>query len=195
MDAAAVQDIPKDSSASVVAHSATQGASASQVHPKTAGPRCHQGPKTKQRATSQQGDCDMVAGALVGQGVSQEDWEQSLRTDYWVDPLLSREWSVAVPPGRHLPMLEGASVDQWRPQSVVTLDEYLRQLTLLAQVTSQACRYQSQESYFRHSQRLKEAIHDYEAEQGHQYREKPLHLDGEIAGPILATVTHLQQSL
>ncbi len=80
------------------------------------------------------------------------------------------------------------------PQPKVTPDELLRQLTQLAQGTRQGCSYQSQESYFRHSQRVKEAIHDYEAEQGHQHRHGPVHLDSELAGPILATVVHLQQS-
>ncbi len=40
-----------------------------------------------------------------------------------------------------------------------------------------------------------EAVRDYEAEQGHQYREIPVFLDSEIVGPIIATVTRLQWEL
>ncbi len=124
------------------------------------------------------------------------EWEQSLRTDYRVDPLLPPEWSVSVPPGRHFSTLEGAPVEQWRSQPEVTPNELLRQLIRLTQGTHQGCSCQSQESYFIHSQRIKEAIHDYEAEQGHQYRKwVPVHLHGELAGTNLATVVHLQQSL
>ncbi len=112
VDTPAVPATSRDSSASTVAHPAMQGASASKAHPKSAGPRSRQGSKTKQRATSQQGIRDMVAGVLEGQGVSWEDWEQSLRTNYRVDPLPPPEWSVSVPPDQHLSTLEGASVDQ-----------------------------------------------------------------------------------
>ncbi len=60
--------------------------------------------------------------------------------------------------------MEGAPVGEWRTERDVTLDELLRRLTQLAKVISQACSYQSQEFYFRHSQWFKEAVHDYEAE-------------------------------
>ncbi len=127
--------------------------------------------------------------------MNQEDWEQSLRTDYQVGPLPPPEWSVSMPSGRHLSTMEGALVAEWHPAPSVTPDELLRQLTRLAQGTSPACSYHSQESYFWHSQRLKETVREYKAEQGRQYHEKLANLDSEIAGPIIATVTHLQQEL
>ncbi len=55
----------------------------------------------------------------------------------------------------------------------------------MAKGTSQACSYRSQESYFRHSQLLKETMYNYEA----------FHLDSDIARLIIATVAHLQQEL
>ncbi len=36
---------------------------------------------------------------------------------------------------------------------------------------------------------------DYEADQGRQYQEGPVHVNEKLAGPILATVAGLQQSL
>ena len=136
---------------------------------KSAGPHSRQGQKTKQCTVSQQGVRDMVAGVLEGQGMSREDWERSLGTDFRMAPLLPPEWTVSAPPGRHLSMVEGALVDQWRPQHEVTPDELLRQLTRLAHGTHQGCSYQSHKYYFRHSQRIKEVIRDYQADQGHQY--------------------------
>ncbi len=127
--------------------------------------------------------------------MSQEDWEQSLRTDYQVDPLPPPEWSVPKPPSMHLSSMEDDPVDKWRPAPQVTPDELLQQLTQFAQGTSQACSYHSQEFYFRHSQWIKESVHDDEAEQGHQYRKGPVHVDSEIVGPIITTVTHLQWEL
>ncbi len=62
--------------------------------------------------------------------------------------------------------MEGVSTDEWCAEPNVMPDQLLRQLTQLAKGTSQACSYQSQESYFRHSQLLKETICNYEAEQG-----------------------------
>ncbi len=53
VDTPAVQATSKDSSASSVAHSAMQGASASQACPISTGLRFHPGPKTKQHATTQ----------------------------------------------------------------------------------------------------------------------------------------------
>ncbi len=143
VDTPAVHATYKDSSASVVAHSAMRGASALQAHPKSAGLHYRQGPKMKHCAMTQQGFFDIVAGVLAEQGMSQEDWEQSLSTDYRVDPLPPPERSVSVLPGQHLSTLEGASVDQWRPEPDITPDNLLRQLTRLTQGTSQACRYYS----------------------------------------------------
>ncbi len=101
-------------------------------------------------------------GVLESRGMSQEDWEQSLRTDYRVEPLPPPTWVVYKPPGQHLATMEGALVDEWYAEPDVTLDQLLRQLTRLAKGTSQACSYQSQESYFRHRQRFKETMRDYE---------------------------------
>ncbi len=115
VDTPAVQATSRVSSASTVAHPATQIGSAIQPPSKSAGPRSRQGQKAKQHATSQQGICNIVAGVLEGQGVSQEDWGQSPRTYYQVDSLLPPEWSVSMPPGRHLSTLEGASLEQWCP--------------------------------------------------------------------------------
>ncbi len=137
----------------------------------------------------------MVVGILGRQGVSQEDWEQSLRTGYRVYPLLPREWSVCPPPGTHLSTMEGVPVREWRPEPNVTSDELLRRLTQLEKGTSQACSNHSQESYFRHSQQAKEDMRDYEPEQGRQYHEGPVDVDSEIAGYIIATVTHLHWEL
>ncbi len=68
--------------------------------------------------------------------VSQEDWEQSLRTNYRVEPLPPPMWVVHPPPGRHLATMEEASVDEWRAEPNVTLDQLHRQLTKLATGTS-----------------------------------------------------------
>ncbi len=128
-------------------------------------------------------------------GVSQEDWEQSQTPDYRVDPLNPPAWVVRHPPGQHLAMLEGAPVDEWRAEPNITVDELLRQPTTLAESTSQACSYHSQESYFLNIQVVKETIQRYEDEQGLQYHEKPVHLDSAITGPITATIIHLQREL
>ena len=149
----------------------------------------------KQRATDQQGVHDMVANVMEHQGISREGWEQSQKADYRVDPLYLPEWVVYPPPGQHLATLEGASVDEWRAEPDITANELLRQLTVLAEGTSQACSHRSQESYFRSIQLVKAAIQGYENEQGLQYHEKPVHLDSAIAGRIIATITHLQQEL
>ncbi len=47
---------------------------------------------------------------------------------------------------QHLATLEGAPVDEWRAEPNITVDELFRQLTTLAEGTSQACSYHSQES-------------------------------------------------
>ncbi len=91
--------------------------------------------------------------------------------------------------------MKGAPVGKLCAESDVTSDALLRQLTQLARGTSQACSYQSQESYCRHSQRFKESIHGYKAELGHQYHDGPVNVDGEVVGPIIGTVTHLQREL
>ncbi len=126
----------------------------------------------------------MVANVMECHGVSQEDWEQSQEPDYWEDPLNPPTWVVCYPPGQHLATLEGAPVDEWRAEPEITADELLRRLTTLAEGTSQACSYRSQESYFRNIQVIKATIWRYEEEQGLQYREKPVHLDSAIMGPI-----------
>ncbi len=51
---------------------------------------------------------------LQGQGVSREDWEQSLGPDYRVDPLIPPEWSV----------VKGAPTDRWQ-QPEITSDQLL----------------------------------------------------------------------
>ncbi len=83
VDAPAVQATSQSSRASTATHSVIQGA-----RPQSTGPCTCPDPKTEQCANDQQGVCDIVAGILERQGISQEDWEQFLRTDYWVEPLL-----------------------------------------------------------------------------------------------------------
>ena len=92
-------------------------------------------------------------------------------------------------------MLEGVSVVEWHAETDITLDELLRRLTVMAQGTSQACSYQSQELYFQIIQVVKETLRTYEEEQGLQYNEKPVHLDRDLVGPILATFVHHQREL
>ena len=92
-------------------------------------------------------------------------------------------------------MLEGVSVDEWQAEPDLTPDELLRRLTVVARGTSQACSYRSQESYFQTIQVVKETIRRYEDAQGFQYHEKPVHLDHDIVGPILATFVHYQREL
>ncbi len=93
----------------------------------------------------------MVAGVLEGQGVSREDWEQSLEPDYRVDPLMPPEWSVSKPPGQHHSVVEDALADRWRAQPEIMLDQLLQQLDHFARGMRQACSYHSQESYFRYN--------------------------------------------
>ncbi len=107
--------------------------------------------------------------------------------DYRVEPLRPPTWVVYPPPCQNLATLKGVPVDEWRAEPDITADQLLRQLTTLAEGTSQACSYQSQESYFRNSQLFKEAMQRYENEQGLQYHDKPVHLDSEIAGLMIAT--------
>ncbi len=140
-DTPAVQATSQNSGASMVTHPATQGASALQTQPKLTGPLSCLDPKTKQRATTPQGVRNIVVGVLESGGVSQEDWEQSLRTNYRVDPLRPPDWYVSKSPGKHLSTMEGASVDEYLAEPDVTSDELLRQLTQLAWGTSQACSY------------------------------------------------------
>ncbi len=65
----------------------------------------------------------------------------------------------------------------------------------MARGTSQACSHCSQEVYFRVIQVVKEAIKNYEDEQGHQYGENAVHLDRDLVGPLIATFVHLQREL
>ncbi len=62
----------------------------------------------------------MVANVLERHGISQEDWEQSQKLDYWVDPLNPSTWEVRRPPGQHLATLEGAPVAEWRTEVDIT---------------------------------------------------------------------------
>ncbi len=92
-------------------------------------------PKTKQRATDQQGVCDIVAGVMEWQGVRREDWEQPQRTDYRMEPFKPPTWVVYPSPDKHLAMLKDASVDEWQAELNITADQLLRQLTTLAKGT------------------------------------------------------------
>ncbi len=136
------------SSAGAVARPKTNGASASQARAQSTGPRQRVDPKTKQRTTDQQGIRGMVTKVMEHHGISQEDWEQSQQMDYRVDPLNPPTWVIRRPTGQHLATLESASVDEWQAVPDITADELLRQLTMLAEGTSQACSYRSQELYF-----------------------------------------------
>ncbi len=71
--------------------------------------------------------------------------------------------------------------------------QLLRQLDHVARHMQQSCSYQSQESYLRFKQGINEATRAYKAEQGCEYQESPVHVDEELAGPILAIVAELQQ--
>ncbi len=86
-------------------------------------------------------------------------------------------------------------VSEWSVEPDITPDELLRQLTRMARGTSQACSYRSQELYFQKSQKVKEAMRDYEDGQGLLYQEAPVHLDRDLVGPLLATFVHLQREL
>ncbi len=66
---------------------------------------------------------------------------------------------------------------------------------MMGRGTSQACSYRSQESYFRNIQVVKETIQRYEDAQGLQYHERPVHLDRDLVGPIIATFAHHQREL
>ncbi len=151
--------------------------------------------KAKPRATDQQGVRAMVATVLEHQGMEREDWEQSQGLDYRVEPLKPPTWVVYPPPGQHLARLEGVSVDEWPAEPDITPDELLRRLTVMARGTSQACSYRSQESYFQNIQVVKETIQRYEEAQGLQYHERPVHLDRDLVGPIVATFAHHRREL
>ncbi len=83
-------------------------------------------------------------------GINQEDWEQTgvLGAGLLGGPFKPPTWVVHPPPGQHLATLEGVSVDEWQAELDITPDELLRQLTVVARGTSQACSYHSQELYF-----------------------------------------------
>ncbi len=195
VDTAEVPSTSHGSSAGAAVLPKTKGASALQVQARSTGQRQHAGPKTKPRATDQQGIRAMVANVLEHQGIEQEYWEQSQGPDYRVEPLRPPTWVVYPPPGQHLATLEGVSVDEWHAEPNITPDELLRQLTMMARGTSQACSYRSQELYFQIIQVVKETIRKYEEEQGLQYHENPVHLDRDLVGPILATFAHHQREL
>ena len=142
VDTPAVEATSRSSSASMATHPKTQGASALQARAQKTGPRTCPGPKTKQRATDQQGVRDIVAGILERQGMSREDWEQPQRMNYRVEPLSPPTWVVHSPPGQHLAALTGAPVGKWRAEPNITSERLFRQLTELPKGTSQACSYQ-----------------------------------------------------
>ena len=193
MDTAEVPSTSHGSSAGAAVHPKTKGASALQVQARSTGQRQHAGPKTKQRATDQQGIRAMVVNVLELQGVERKDWEQSQGPDYWIEPLKPPTWVIYPPPGQHLATLEGVSVDEWYAELDITPDELLKRLTVMARGASQACSYRSQELYFQVIQVVKETIRKYEEEQELQYRENPVHLDRDLMGPILATFEHYQR--
>ncbi len=155
VDTPAVQATSQSSSVSMSTHPKTQGASASQGQAQSTGPRTRLGPKTKQRTADQQGIHDIVAGVLEHQDVNQEYWEQPQKTNYMVEPLRPPMWVVHPPPGQHHARLTGAPVDEWCAEPNITSEWLFRQMTKLPKGTTQACSYQSQESYFRHSQQFK----------------------------------------
>ncbi len=115
MEPPAAQATSQSSSANVVTHPAAQGASASQVQPQSTGPSSRPDPKTKPLTTDQQGVRNIVAGVLESQGVGREDWQQSLRTDYRVEPLPPPTWVVHPPAGKQLASTEGGPVDESSP--------------------------------------------------------------------------------
>ncbi len=146
VDTSEVPSTSRSSSAGAAARPKTSGASTSQARAQLAGLCQRAGPKTKQCATDQQGVRAMVTNVMEHHGVSQEDWEQSEKMDYRVDPLNPPTLVVRHPPGQHLATLEGAQAAEWRAELEITTDELFRWLTTLAEGTSQACSYCSQES-------------------------------------------------
>ncbi len=112
-----------------------------------------------------------------------------------MEPLNPPTWFVHPPPGEHLATLEGVPEDEWRAEPDITPEEFLRRLTRLAQGTSQACSYRSQELYFRMAQTVKETLTGYEEEQRVQYGENAVHLDRDLVGPLIATFVYLKREL
>ncbi len=104
MNTPAAQNSSRSSSASAATHPVTQGESALQARAQSAGLCTRLGPKTKPRATDQQGVCDIVVGVLERQGISQENWERLQRMNYPVELLRPPTWVVHQPPGQHLAM-------------------------------------------------------------------------------------------
>ncbi len=166
-----------------------KGTGASHTQARPTGPHQCTGQKAKQRATDQQGVRAMVTDVLECQGIEREDWEQSQGPDYRVEPLKPPTWVVYNPPGQHLATLQGVSVDEWLAEPDITPDELLRWLITMAQGTSQACSYRSQELYFQIIQVVKETIRRYEEEQGLRYHENPVHLDRALVELILRPLT------
>ncbi len=113
VDPAEVPSTSQSSSAGLAVRPKTYGAGALRVQAPSTGQRQRTSPKSKQRATDQQGVRAMVANVLERQGIVQEDWEQSQGTDYRVEPLRPTTWVVHPPPDQHLATLEGVSVDEW----------------------------------------------------------------------------------
>ncbi len=190
VDTLEVPSTSRGSSAGAAVHPKEKGTGASHAQTQSTGQHQCADQKAKQHATDQQGVRAMVVNVLECQGVEHEDWEQSQRPDYRVEPLRPPTWVVNPPPGQHLATLEGVAVDEWPAEPDITPDELLRQLTVVARGTSHACSYRSQELYFQVIQVVKDTIRKYEEEQGLQYRENPVHLDRELMGPIIATFAH-----
>ncbi len=132
VDAAEVPSTSQGSGAGAAVRPKVKEASASHAQAQPTGQRKRADQKTKQRATDQRGVRAMVANVLERQGVEQEDWEQSQRTDYRVEPLRPATWVVYPPPGQHLATLEGVPVDEWPAEPDITPDELLRRLTVVA---------------------------------------------------------------
>ncbi len=181
------------SSASAAVCPKENRASASHAQVQSTGQRKCADQKAKQCATDQQGIRAMVANVLERQGVERENWEQPQGTDYRVDPLRPPTWVIRPPPGQHLATLEGVPEDEWQAEPDITQEELLRRLTVLVRGTSQACSHRSQELYFRGIQVVKEALKNYEDEQGLKYSKNAVHLDRALVGPLIATFAHLQR--
>ncbi len=131
VDTAEVPYTSRNSSSGVAARPKTKGASAPQAQALSTGLCQRTGPKTKQRATDQQGIRAIVTNVMERHGINQDNWEQSQGPDYRVDPLRPPTWVVHPAPGQHLAMLEGVPVDEWQADPDITPDELLRRLTMV----------------------------------------------------------------
>ncbi len=126
VDSQGVPSTSQGSSAGAAVRPKEKRVSASHAQAQSTGQRKCADPKTKPRATDQQGVCAMVANALECQGVEQEDWEQSQGTNYRVELLRPPAWVVRPPPGQHLATLEGVPEDECPAEPDITPDELLR---------------------------------------------------------------------